>query len=104
MPEKQSYAEQFDRDGLVFIKGLLFPEEAKEYKTQIRQLSGMDDDFDIKQARTKDWSLPDGVTKVQQCWPLIWHPKLLGVLRNAVGDEVRYTQHSDLHVHHGISG
>jgi hypothetical protein len=63
-----------------------------------------DSDFDAKKARIRGWTLPDGITKDADFWPLIFHEKLVDTIRKTLGPDARYTQHSDLHVHHGTVG
>ncbi|HWA99315.1 MAG TPA: phytanoyl-CoA dioxygenase family protein [Pirellulales bacterium] len=85
----------FERDGYVFVPGLLAPQEAAKYRAEIQKLSGVGDaDF-----RDKLFECPDGVSKNRAFWPVIFNQKLLATLRQILGPTVRYTQHSDLHAH-----
>lgn len=96
---------QYEQEGYTVIRGLLDPREATEYRAKIQKESGLiDDDFEIKEARSGFYSKPDGVTTTPVFWPLIFHERLLSEIRNILGPDVRYTQHSDLHVHHGTVG
>ena len=71
----------------------------------LQQKSGRSDaDFDAKLARKKGWTLADGATKDPDFWPLITHKRLVSIIRELIGSDARYTQHSDLHVHHGTVG
>ncbi len=89
--------QQFEEQGYILVRGLLSPEEAAHYRAEIQQLSGVADaDFGAKV-----FECPDGVTQNRPFWPLIDHPKLLEAVRELLGPEARYTQHSDLHAHRG---
>jgi hypothetical protein len=89
--------QQLTDRGYVVLRGLLSPEEADHYRSEIQQLSGVGDaDFGKKR-----FECPDGVSKNRQFWPLINHPKLISSVREMLGPTARYTQHSDLHAHRG---
>lgn len=97
--------EQFDEAGYVVIPSLFSDSEIDEFRAKIQSLSGKQDtDFDFQKAMRGGWSQPDGVTQNKDFWPLIFHPKLLQHIRSILGENLRYTQHSDLHVHHGTIG
>ena len=90
---KQHLAER----GYVVLRGLLSPEEAAHYRSEIQKLSGVGDaDFGKKR-----FECADGVSTNRQFWPLIDHPKLIAAIRELLGPTARYTQHSDLHAHRG---
>jgi len=100
-----SLKDQFDRDGYVVVRQLLSAEETDAYRGLLRRHSGLDDsDFSKRFARSGGWSKPDGVTSTPDFWPLIFNQGLLEVVRETLGPEARYTQHSDLHVHVGSVG
>jgi hypothetical protein len=102
---KGTLRDQFDRLGFVVIQGLLTSTEAAHYRVLLQQKSGRTDaDFDAKSARKKGWTLADGATKDPDFWPLILNKRLIGVIREVIGADAKYTQHSDLHVHHGTVG
>jgi len=97
--------DQFDREGYAVVRQLLSPDEAKTYKALLRQHSGLDDtSFSKRFASSGGWSKPDGVTSTPDFWPLIFNERLLEVIRETLGPDARYTQHSDLHVHVGSVG
>jgi ectoine hydroxylase-related dioxygenase (phytanoyl-CoA dioxygenase family) len=86
---------QFEKQGYMVVKGLLSPAEAVHYRHEIQELSGVKDaDFGKKM-----FECADGVTKHRAFWPLIYHDRLIEVLRDLLGPTLRYTQHSDLHAH-----
>ena len=45
--------------------------------------------------------MPDGVTKTPEFWPLVFNERLVGTIRDLLGEDIRYTQHSDLHINLG---
>ena len=97
--------DQFDRDGYVVVRQLLAEDEVETYKGLLRRHSGLDDSsFSKGFASSGGWSKPDGVTSTPDFWPLIFNQRLLHVVRETLGPEARYTQHSDLHVHVGSVG
>src|SRR4051812_49110395 len=105
MTAQESLSQQFDREGYVVVRNLLSPDEVAAYKAKLQQLSGLGDrDFNAKQARKGGWSKADGVSRLSDWWPLIFHPRLVEAVRETLGPTARYTQHSDLHVHHGAVG
>jgi ectoine hydroxylase-related dioxygenase (phytanoyl-CoA dioxygenase family) len=88
---------EFEERGYVLIRGLLAPDEVAYYRAEIQKLSGVgDEDFG-----KKVFACPDGITQNQAFWPLVYHPRLLDVVRAILSPAVRYTQHSDLHTHRG---
>jgi ectoine hydroxylase len=93
----------FDRDGYVVVPGLLSPDEAKQYRICINRVFGLpEEDLDNARIEHKTFTRADGVTTVPDFWPLIFNQRLLGAVRSLIGDDIRYTQHSDLHINlHG---
>ena len=101
----ESLKEQFEQDGFVVIRNLLTPSEIADYRAKLQKQSGIGDkDFNEKHARMKGWSMPDGVTRLRDWWPIIFNHRLVAAMREILGPSARYTQHSDLHVHHGAVG
>lgn len=94
----KSLAEQFDQDGFVVARGLLTSQEVEDYRAILQKLSGLTDkDFDEKDP---GWTTAD-ITRFPDLWPLIFNERLVATIREIFGPSARYTQHSDLHVHHG---
>ncbi|MDZ7267862.1 MAG: phytanoyl-CoA dioxygenase family protein [candidate division KSB1 bacterium] len=95
--------EEFQRQGFVLVRGLLTPEEVQQYVSRLEALSGIRRE-DFSRARhtppalQKSWTLPDGVSKQRDFWPLISDERLLTAVRSILGKPIRYLQHSDLHV------
>src|SRR5262249_38688726 len=44
------------------------------------------------------WTAPDGLTQQRSFWPLIFTPRLLKIVHELLGPDVRFLQHTDLHV------
>lgn len=91
--------EKFERDGFILIPGLLSAKEVEFYRRRINKI------FDLpKTAVTnedisgKTYLRPDAITKTEEFWPIIFNQKLLSHVRTILGDEIAYTQHSDLHI------
>jgi ectoine hydroxylase-related dioxygenase (phytanoyl-CoA dioxygenase family) len=97
---------QLAQDGFVVIKNLLSQEEASHYIRQMEALSGIHYERESNPSRNslgergldKSWYLPDGVSKTADFWPLIFNESLLATVRSLLGEDIRYLQHSDLHV------
>ena len=97
--------EQLERDGFVVIKGLLNPEEVKYYISKMETLSGIQYDEATtsrgnmgKRGLDQSWYMPDGVTKMRDFWPLITDERLLTAVRELLAPDVKFLQHTDLHV------
>ncbi len=91
--------EAFKRDGFFLMKGFLATHEVSNY------LSIIDDIMDLPKGSYKlpsthkqTQTIADGVTKNSKLWPLIFNSKLLVTVRHLVGNDIRYTQHSDIHI------
>ncbi len=84
-----------ETDGYQVVRNLLTAEDVKFYRHRIQSMSGVgDDDFG-----SKVFECPDGVSQHCEFWPLIYHERLISVIRELLGPSARYTQHSDLHAH-----
>ncbi len=92
----------FQKKGYHVIRGLLNADEAESYRFAINGAFGLP-----RQAVTnadinsQTFTLPDGVTKTAEFWPLIFNQRLKRTIRELLGDDIRYTQHSDLHINLG---
>jgi hypothetical protein len=94
--------QRFDEDGYHLLKSLLSPDEAKEYRRLIRNCFDLPDEEVTSEAiGSRTYDMADGVTKRPEFWPLIFNERLLGTIRALIGDDIRYTQHSDLHINLG---
>jgi len=86
--------EQLDELGYVVIRQLLSPDEVAAYRAEVQKVSGLGDADSGKQV----FDCGDGVTQNPRFWPLIYHTKLVDVIRMLIGPAARYTQHSDIYV------
>jgi ectoine hydroxylase-related dioxygenase (phytanoyl-CoA dioxygenase family) len=93
--------------GYTVLKGLLTADEAQSYIDKLEAMSGFRrSDYPqtankkglSKRGLSTSWYQPDGVTKNLDFWPLIFNEQLLATVRAIVNPDVRYLQHSDLHV------
>jgi hypothetical protein len=91
--------------GFTVARGLLAPEEIERSVQKLEALSGRNRaSYAPSRARllpgglSDAWTLPDGVSRVRELWPLVTHPRLVEAVRALLGPEARYLQHSDLHV------
>jgi hypothetical protein len=79
---------QFAEDGFSVVRGLLTPSEVAFYISRLRALAGS----------VERWTEPDGVSQHAEFWSILFNERLLSVVREIFGPEVRYLPHSDLHV------
>ncbi len=93
----------FDRDGYHLVRGLLSAEEAGYYRTRINRVFDLPgEEIDNDDIDHGTLTLADGVTKIEDFWPLVFNQRLLSAVRGLIGEDIRYTQHSDLHINlHG---
>lgn len=96
---------QLQQDGFVVIKGLLTPEEVQHYISRMEALSGIrygrHDSARRRMGKRgleQSWYLPDGVTKMRDFWPLITDERLVTAVRQLLGSDIKFLQHTDLHV------
>jgi hypothetical protein len=81
-------SDQFSRGGYAVIRGLLEPQDIAFYIGRLKALAG-------GEAR---WTLPDGVGRHPDFWPIIFNARLLAGVREVFGPDVRYLPHNDLHL------
>lgn len=89
----------FERDGYHLIRPLFSADEAAAWRDRINAT------FDIPKEPAAasriagaTHTLADGVTMREEFWPTIFNERLLATVRSLIGDDIRYTQHSDLHI------
>ena len=92
---KQTY----ERDGYIFIPGFLSKDEVEYYRKRINRV------FDLPESALTNEDIsgetylrPDAITNIEDFWPIIFNEKLLAHVKAILGNEIAYTQHSDLHV------
>lgn len=93
----------FDRDGYHVIHGLFSEAEARRYRLCINKVFGLPaDDLDNNRIDGGTFTLADGVTTMPDFWPVIFNKRLRATVGVLLGADIRYTQHSDLHINlHG---
>ena len=91
--------EFFDRNGYVIIKNLFAKDDCITWRKKINE------NFKLTKADLKKHDLykktlvdPDGVTKNSSFWSIIFNKKLINIIENILGQKVKYTQHSDIHI------
>lgn len=99
----QSERRAFERDGYYVLRGLYTPGEARHYRMCINKVFGLpEEELDNARIDGATHTLADGVTTVPDFWPVIFNERLRTTVRALLGEDIRYTQHSDLHINlHG---
>ena len=87
----------FERDGFHFLRTLFSPNEAAEWRERINAILELPTGHAAAVAGATH-TLADGITTNSEFWPIIFNERLLSTVRALIGDEIRYTQHSDLHI------
>jgi hypothetical protein len=82
---------EFQQKGYILENGIL---TQNDVECIIRNL----DDMSKQQRGAGGWTVPDGVTQSRCFWPLIFNEKLLSIVRELIGSDIRFLQHNDLHV------
>src|SRR5690606_36969142 len=82
---------------------LLEPELVERLTARLEARSGRSRDQLAHHAAGKatgltGWTMPDGVTRNEEFWEVIFHPRLLEIVRSLLGAEARFLQHTDLQV------
>lgn len=89
----------FERDGYHLLRPLFTAAEAAEWRNRINHVFGFPVEPDATpQIAGATHTLADGVTTNDDFWPVIFNERLLATVRALIGDDIRYTQHSDLHI------
>src|SRR5262249_1182428 len=98
----EGMAAQFRERGYVVRPGLLDPAEVSHYRAHLGRLSGRSSEWFARRRAgwlpggLRDaWTLPDGVTRTPEFWPLLFHVPLLDAVRAVIGRDARYLQHTD---------
>lgn len=96
---------RFHEQGFTVVPRLLDSEMCEELTRRLEARSGrMREELERAAARgagrrgLTGWTVPDGVTRYEEFWPIIFEPKLVGTVRRLLGPEARFLQHTDLHV------
>jgi len=89
----------FERDGYHLVRPLFSEEEAAHWRNQINAVFDFPAEPDAAaKIAGATHTLADGVTTTENFWPVIFNERLLATVRALIGNEIRYTQHSDLQV------
>jgi hypothetical protein len=98
-------AADFRRRGFTLIEGLLDPPQVERCVRTMEILSGRPRSSFAAPGSGRRfrgvlgaWTDPDGVSRQPEMWDLIFDPLLLTTVRRLLGTDVRYLQHSDLHI------
>lgn len=102
LPDTRQVA-KFERDGYYHLPGLFTADEAHHYRICINKVFDLlKEDLSNEAISGETYTLADGVTTVKDFWPVIFNPTLRETVKTLLGDDIRYTQHSDLHINlHG---
>ncbi len=92
----------FDNNGYFLLRKLFSDRECKKLKLEINRYFKLP----LKELKQNDINFrtfvePDGVTKNKKFWKIIFNKKMLSAIRSIIGNEICYTQHSDLHINLG---
>jgi len=97
--------EQFREHGYLVAPKLLDPETVENLTRRLEARSGRSRaDFAGKDAGAAasagltGWTVPDGVTRHEEFWDLLFQERLLESVRAILGTETKFLQHTDLHV------
>lgn len=89
----------FEHDGYHLIRPLFGAEEAAGWRDQINAVFELPAEPDAAaKISGATHTLADGVTTKEAFWPVIFNERLIATVRALIGDNIRYTQHSDLHI------
>ena len=97
--EKLPDRSAFQRDGYYVLPELFKKDAAAGWRAEINKLFGLPAGLEgLRAAAGNTFALADGVTTQEQFWPIIFNEQLLKTVRALIGHDIRYTQHSDLHI------
>ena len=89
----------FQENGYIIIKNLFSSKECKKWQQRINSNFSLSrSDINQKDIDFKTFVCPDGVTKNSDFWPIIFNKKIIKTVQNILNDEIKYTQHSDIHI------
>ncbi|HCP00178.1 MAG TPA: hypothetical protein DIT35_01675 [Rhodospirillaceae bacterium] len=89
----------FERTGFHLLRPLFSSEESAAWRDRINAIFGLPaGDAAIPAIAGATHTLADGITTNREFWPIIFNERLLSAVRGLIGDNIRYTQHSDLHI------
>jgi len=89
----------FKRDGFHLLRPLYRREESAPWRDRITPIFELPTgDAAATAIAGSTHTLADGITTNEEFWPVIFNDRLLSTVRALIGDDIRYTQHSDLHI------
>tara|TARA_B100000686_G_scaffold354687_1_gene466411 strand:- start:131 stop:952 length:822 start_codon:yes stop_codon:yes gene_type:complete len=92
----------FDANGYYLIKKLFNKQECKNFRMAMNKHFKLSEcELKQKEIDSQTFVEPDGLTKNKNFWEIIFNQKILKVVREIIGDDISYTQHSDLHINLG---
>jgi hypothetical protein len=97
----QSDRDQFEKDGYCILPNLLSVEDVEKYKLTINKVFDLPNKDLLMTDVRKTYALADGVTKNSDFWPLIYNDYLIGFVSELLNGDIKYTQHSDIHINLG---
>lgn len=99
MTETSDARAAFERDGFHLIRPLYNDEDSQYWRNQINAAFDLPAEPAVHGAIAgRTFTMADGVTIREEFWPIIFNETLLSTVRTLIGDDIRYTQHSDLHI------
>lgn len=99
--------QELDDRGYTIVPGLLNQDEVEYYIERMEKLSGITREGMQGGEQWKgsgrgsggsSWTLPDGVVKHRDFWGMLYHERLVEMVRNLLGEDVKFLQHNDIHV------
>ena len=104
----QKMQRELNERGYTIVRELLTKEEVDYYVSRMEALSGI-----TRSGMTRggeewkgsgrgsggtSWTLPDGIVKSRDFWPVAVNERLVSLVREIVDPDVRFLQHNDIHV------
>ena len=94
-------SDNFVKNGYFVKKKLFNQKEVNKYINEIHEIFKISRERLANERQKKTYVLPDGVTKYEKFWPIIYNKSLLSIIRSLIGKNIKYTQHSDIHINLG---
>jgi hypothetical protein len=96
----------YQRYGIIKLKGLLNIDEAAQYLQWVQQITGLDDTSyaRIINGDERPYVSPGTVTRHQQLWPLIAHHRLQASLASIIGSQPKHIGRDSVFVHNSSKG
>ena len=98
----QKMRQELNDQGYTIVRGLLTPDEVDYYISRMEALSGItragmqgNDQWKGtgRGSGGSSWTLPDGVGKARDFWPIAVNERLVGIFRNTVDPDLACMQH-----------